>query len=137
MTAPSARPEPWKPPTGQDVEMRPAGRSWDAVKVPAYLGVVALEQLGEDNGAVIEDGFGAVYYWLVAPGAADDWALQRVEVCGQSTYVAVPPQRFVDGPGLRWRVPLAPGRYLTDPELLHKALAAAVADAFGPRNLTS
>ncbi|UGY92629.1 hypothetical protein [Streptomyces gobiensis] len=103
------------------------------VRVPRWLGALALPRLGEDSGAVIEDGFGRVWYWLIPPGTADGWELRHVVVLGETCHVAVPPQWFTEGPGLRWRVPLAPGRYLTDPELLHKALTAATADALGPR----
>ncbi|UGY91038.1 hypothetical protein [Streptomyces gobiensis] len=122
----------WRPPSGPDVQMLPAGRWWDAVQVPSYLGALALDELGSDTGAVIEDGYGALY-WLVPPNAADDWGLQGIAVRGETTYLAVPPQHRTKGPGLRWRVLLTPTRYLADPDRLHDALAAAVAKALGPR----
>jgi hypothetical protein len=123
----------WSPPSGTDVELLPAGRWWDAVKVSRWLAEPALDRLGDDSGAVIEDGFGRTWYWLVAPGGADGWRLQQVVPLGETCYLAVPPQHRTGGPGLRWRVPLAPGRYLTGPGLLHQALADAVAEALGPR----
>ncbi|WP_260867908.1 hypothetical protein [Streptomyces sp. SAJ15] len=119
----TTRPLPWMPPHSGDIKAQPAGRSWDAVKVPALIGKAALTFLGEDSGAVIADGKCALWYWLVAPGAATDWTLHRV--LGKGAYVAVPPADRTEGPGLHWRVPPAPGRCLTEPAGLHAALLAA------------
>jgi hypothetical protein len=131
----TTRAVPWMPPNGVDVELLPAGQWWDAVRVPAYIGAQVLEQLGWDTGAVIEDQSGAVMYWLVLPGAADRWGLPEpaVAIRGKASYVAVPPVSRTDGPGLRWLAPLTAERYLTDPELLRAALAAAVDAALGRR----
>lgn len=110
---------------GTDVCLVPAGRWWDAVKVPAVLGEAVLTLLAHDTGAVVEDPFGAHLYWLVPPGSAADWRLPDVTVLGVACYVAVPPGHRVGGLGVRWRVPCAPGQTLTDPARLHAALRAA------------
>ncbi|MFJ8646337.1 hypothetical protein ACIRNI_09445 [Streptomyces sp. NPDC093546] len=130
-----SRVEPWTPPQGPDVTLLPAGRWWDAVRVPSSLGSRVLARLGENSGAVIEDGFGAILYWLVWPGAADEWVLLQpsVSICGATTYVAVPPVTYTEGPGLRWATPLSPTRYLTDPELLRAALATEIDAVMGRR----
>ncbi|MEU0270598.1 hypothetical protein [Streptomyces sp. NPDC006307] len=129
------RVEPWTPPQGPDVELVPAGRWWDAVRAPSCVGVSVLARLGEDSGAVIEDGFGATFYWFVGPGAADAWELPQsyVTVRGTATYVAVPPVTRTEGPGLRWAVPFSTTRCLTDPALLHATLAAELDAMIGPR----
>ncbi|WFB10830.1 hypothetical protein LRS74_30130 [Streptomyces sp. LX-29] len=114
---------PWRPPSSGEIETQPAGRSWDAVRVPSLIGVRALTLLGDDSGAVIADAHGAVWYWLVAPGAASDWTLCRVLSAG--SYVAVPPAHRTGGSGLHWRVAPEPCDYLTDPGRLHSALLAA------------
>lgn len=126
--------EPWSPPN-DSVELVAAGCSWDAVRAQSSIGARVLERLGEDSGAVIADGSAAILYWLVHPGAADAWELPQpfVEIRGVASYIAVPPVTYTDGSGLRWATPLAPTRYLTDPELLHAALAAEVNAAIGPR----
>lgn len=113
-----------------DVRTVPAGRWWNAVRVPVALGTPALKSLGDASGAVIKDGYGGIMYWLVPPGAATDWRLTDVQVLGPGSHVAVPPLRRTAGPGLYWRVPLSQDRYWTDPERLRAALAeAAVAFA--------
>lgn len=123
----------WSPPRGRDTELHPAGRWWDAVRVPVRVGNPALERLGERTGAVIEDRYGALLYWFVPIGAANSWELQRVEVRGPACYVGVPPADRTEGPGVRWRVPLSAERYLTDPVLLYDALREAVHVVLGPR----
>lgn len=118
-------PLPWTPPGGTEVRLLPAGRWWDAVRVTRPLAEQALAVLGPDTGAVIEDDSGALLYWLIKPGAADEWPrLPQVEVLGRATYVGVPPVA-VTSSRARWRVPLAHDCYLTDPALLRAALEAA------------
>jgi hypothetical protein len=113
-----------------EVRTVPAGRWWNAVRVPLALGTPALMSLGDDTGAVIKDGYGKILYWLIPPGDAGDWRLPDVQVLGPGSHVAVPPLRRTSGPGLYWRVPLSRDRYWTDSELLRQALsAAAVASA--------
>ena len=116
----------WTPPTGTDVCLVPAGRWWDAVKVPTAVGETVLTLLAHDTGAVVEDPFGAHLYWLVPPGSAAHWRLPYVTVLGVACYLAVPPGHRVGGLGVRWRVPCEPGHTLTDPGYLREALEAAV-----------
>lgn len=130
-----SRAQQWVEPYGVEVRTLPAGRWWDAVRVPLSLGVRALEHLGHDTGAVIKDGYGSVLYWLIRPTAADHWRLPEVQVLGPRCHVAIPAQHRTSGPGLYWRVPLTRQRYRTGPEPLHFALRAALADASGPRHL--
>jgi hypothetical protein len=128
--------EPWSPPAGGTVELTPAGRAWDAVRVPTGIGLSAIARLGDDSGAVIEDASGGILYWLVAPGATAAWELPEpfVEVRGDASYVAVPPLWRTEGHHrLRWIVPLTRTCYLTDPEPLHTALAAAIEALIGPQ----
>jgi hypothetical protein len=125
----------WSPPNGDSIELVAVGCSWDAVRVQSSIGLRVVERLGGDSGAVIEDRFGSLLYWLVRPGAADAWELPQpfVEIRGVTSYLAVPPVHRVQGPGVRWAVPLTAECYLTDPELLHAALAAEINAAVGPR----
>ncbi|MFH8367455.1 hypothetical protein [Streptomyces sp. NPDC018031] len=123
----------WEPPNLTDVHVLPAGRWWDAVRAPQYIGARALALLGEETGAVIEDPRGRRLYWLVPPGTATAWSLQQVAVLAGATYVAVPPRHVRHGGGPHWRVPVSHGRYLTDAPLLHAALRAAITAELGPR----
>ncbi|AGP56200.1 hypothetical protein [Streptomyces rapamycinicus] len=119
---------PWTPPANCSVQMLPAGRWWDAVQAPRALGEHALRLLGDATGAVIDDPRGKRLAWLIAPGASDPWDmtwLPGIELRGQATYVHVPAVEQTEGPGVHWRVPLAPGRYLTEPAYLLTVLQMA------------
>ncbi|MFI9585388.1 hypothetical protein ACIHCQ_26830 [Streptomyces sp. NPDC052236] len=129
--------EAWSPPNGTDFILTAAGRMWDAVRVPARIGLRVTERLADSSGAVIQDGWGGLLYWLVRPRAADDWGLPKpcVEIRGEGTYVAVPPGWCTQEQWrLRWIVPPTRTCYLTDPELLHAALAAEIDILIGPRS---
>jgi hypothetical protein len=128
--------EAWWPPSGFTVELAPAGHAWDAVRVPSEIGLPVVARLGDDSGAVIQDVSGGILYWLVRPGAADAWKLPQpfVEIRGETSYVAVPPVGRITGEHrLWWIVPLTRSSYLTDPELLHAALAAEIETVAGSR----
>ncbi|MFE9060140.1 hypothetical protein [Streptomyces violaceusniger] len=132
MAADSLKSEPWAPPRGADVEMVRVGPHWDVVRAPEALGGRALELLGGGTGAVIADY--NLMYWLIRPGSAQYWRrIRQVQTLGtgrvETSYIGVPPIDRTSGPYLHWRVPLGPGRYLTDANRLREALArAAVAE---------
>lgn len=122
----------WTPPNHDAVEALPVGVWWDAVRVPRPAAQGVLKSLGDASGAVIEDPFACVCYWLIEPGSASRWnaaAFHPVAVLQNAkldlTYLAVPPARRIAGPGLHWRVPLTANRYLTDTPALRAALAPA------------
>ena len=116
----------WSPPCGTDIRLVPAGRWWDAVKVPRAVGDFALKLLALDTGAVIEDAFSAHLYWLVPVDSATGWRLPYVTVLGAACYLAVPPGHRTEGLGVHWRVPCEPGHTLTDPAHLREALETAI-----------
>ncbi|MEU7244813.1 hypothetical protein [Streptomyces sparsogenes] len=126
---------PWTPPSGPDVKVLPTGTWWDAVRASGLVGEYALKLLGDASGAVIQDRHGPLY-WLVEPGSADGWDVRQVRVLGgaaaRASYVGVPPAHWTGPPGIHWRIPVGPGRYLTDPALLHQALALAARAELGP-----
>lgn len=122
----SPHPLAWVPPHHNAVSLLPAGRWWDAVRVRRELADAVLTALGPRSGAVIEDSPGGLLYWLVEPGSATRWPeLPGVRVRGRDGFIGVPAQHKVSGSGVSWRVPLAPGRYLTDPAALLAALTEA------------
>jgi hypothetical protein len=117
----------WTPHSVGQPQAVPAGRYWDAVRAPQQLAEPVLDLLDGLNGAVIEDRWFERIYWLVAPGALDGWqAPDGVTVCGTSWFVTVPPTYAIERHPVAWRVPPAPGRYLTDAGLLRDALGATV-----------
>ncbi|GAA0906328.1 MULTISPECIES: hypothetical protein [Streptomyces violaceusniger group] len=125
---------PWTPPPAVDVEPLPAGKWWDAVRAAPTVGERALELLGDETGAVIQDKHGPLY-WLVAMGSAKSWHLRQVRVLAklehESTYLGVPPVSWTEGPRTHWRVPLSANRYLTDAGRLWGALAEADRAEYG------
>ncbi|WP_432010201.1 hypothetical protein [Streptomyces cucumeris] len=130
---------PWTPPPSGGVEPLPVGKWWDAVRVTAPVGDRALELIGDDTGAVIQDSYGTLY-WLVAIGSAASWHLRGTrllcELADEATYLGVPPADWTEPSHkghTHWRVPLGPDRYLTDTRALWQALAAAEQAELGPR----
>ncbi|GAA1264918.1 hypothetical protein [Streptomyces javensis] len=128
MAADSLKSQPWAPPSGADVRMVQVGPHWNAVRAPEALGERALGLLGGATGAVIADY--NLMYWLILPGAAQHWRrIREVQTLGagrvETSYLGVPPVDRTSGPYLHWRVPLGPGRYLTDANRLREALVRA------------
>ncbi|MEV5770065.1 hypothetical protein AB0L49_02175 [Streptomyces antimycoticus] len=125
---------PWTPPPAVDVEALPAGKWWDAVRAAPTVGERALELLGDETGAVIQDKNGPLY-WLVEVGSATSWHLRQVRVLTQladeSTYLGVPPVSWTEGHLTHWRVPLTADCYLTDAWKLWGALAEADRAEYG------
>ncbi|MGO4750715.1 hypothetical protein AB4212_19200, partial [Streptomyces sp. 2MCAF27] len=125
--------EPWTPPSGRSMQLQPAGGSWDVVRVPLSIGIGkrTLDILGATTGAVIENPFDKVFYWLIAPRSAAEWDMRQlpnIQVWGATTYIEVPPVDCRRGPGVRWRVPPR-DRHLTDPAALLAALKTATREA--------
>jgi len=121
---------PWMPPNGDDVELVQVGLYWDAVRASADIGECALKLLADASGAVIAD-YGLMY-WLTPASHAQDWrGLQQVQALStrgaEVTYVGVPPAGWTEGPRLHWRVPVGPGRYLTEAARLREALVRVLA----------
>ncbi|MER8158180.1 hypothetical protein [Streptomyces sp. NPDC094472] len=125
----------WTPPPAVDVEALPAGKWWDAIRAAPTVGERALDLLGDETGAVIQDKHGPLY-WLVAVGSATSWHLRQVrvltELADEKTYLGVPPVSWTEGPETHWRVPLTADHYLTDAGKLWGALAEADRAELGP-----
>lgn len=129
----------WIPPDSpadQSIQMHPAGRDWDAIRVPVYLADATIEAL-DDCGAVLGDTWGGCVYWLVPVGTADTWTVPYTRACGETQYVAVPSTGHREPPGLHWLIPPTADRCLTDPVLLRDAVESAIALELGPRETAS
>jgi hypothetical protein len=119
---------PWLPPDARNSRLVRAGEYWDAIRVPRAEGEQVAKLLGDDNGAIISDGY--VLYWLILPGAAAAWDIplgRGVFVRGTGTWVGVPGLLCVGIP--HWRIlPTQVDDYLTSAGLLHRALGAVLRD---------
>ncbi|MET8074675.1 hypothetical protein ABZU86_34960 [Streptomyces sp. NPDC005271] len=128
---------PWTPPPAADIEALPVGKWWDAVSAPVAIGERALTMLGRASGAVIQDDTHGKMYWLIGRDTARSWHLRQVrvltELADETTLLGVPPAHWSEtGHRTYWRLPLAPGRYLTDSWRLHDALDRAILELLGP-----
>jgi len=120
----------WALPTGCDPELRDAGVSWDAVRLPASLGDRVLAELGDTSGAVIRDQ--NVRYFLIQPGDADEWMFPpgaQVRVLSEGSVVVVPPVGCSRETCLCWARPVVNGRVLTRSRVLYAAMRAVIAEA--------
>lgn len=115
-------------PVGSSVSLLPVGKWWDAVKVPGPMALEALVRLRGESGAVIEDPWADIYYWLVPVGKASTWAMPtaaKIAVLSDCAHLVVPGARCTAGP--RWHIPPSGSSLLADPTKLHNALARAIA----------
>ncbi len=102
-----------------------AGEYWDTVRTPHTLGAAAITRLGDQCGPVICDPWTRIVHFLVESGCVRRWDLPETVLCSESTYVAVP-SPSADTTGLHWLIAPTFSRCITDPDLLHLALRAAV-----------
>lgn len=123
-------------PSGADaVDLWPAGAGWDAVVTPLDLGGPVLDRLAscpDDRqllGPVLVDDGSAVLYWLVAPGASDDYP-DQARLLGQGSWVGVPVS--VDATAVRW-AHLPDTEQLTPPAWLAVALWDQIHRTSNPR----
>ncbi|GAB2697560.1 hypothetical protein GCM10010442_14220 [Kitasatospora kifunensis] len=117
---------PWVPLQGT-VEAVAAGQFWDAVAVPQYIGLAALEYLDQAMGhrpsPVIWDSSGRPrLYFLIPVGSPLAWTHERLLTAG--SFVAVPGPTTLEPPGPYWIVPPDPDDpgALGDAGLLRRAL---------------
>lgn len=113
------------PPAGT-VRQVEAGEHWDAVRVERRTGLLAIEHLDGQCGAVICDPWTRILYFLTTAGGTGDWDVDRTRACSSSTYVSVP-ALGAEGHQLHWERRPSRDLHLTDPGLLRAALANAVA----------
>ena len=113
--------------TSTGTVLLPAGRQWDAVRIPAGRGRTAFTAAAIPGPAVIAPADGYLYA-LVPVGTADTWDLPNAECLTTGAYITVPAPEQVtpdrDGRLPYWlQPPLGTGQ-LVDPVLLRSALTA-------------
>ncbi|MFF5535321.1 hypothetical protein ACFY71_23015 [Streptomyces cinerochromogenes] len=111
------------------VALLPAGKAWDVLILPGYLGCPTLDVLTrilDQLGPVLADFGDNRVGFLVPPGTAARWLGTGVRTAGAGTWIVVPyPGRVTRG--VRWLVPPDGSGTLTDPALLELAMHEAAA----------
>ncbi|WP_327704707.1 hypothetical protein OG530_26170 [Streptomyces decoyicus] len=108
----------------------PAGEDWDAVRVPADVGLRAvrdLEARGVPVGPVLHDQSSHRTYFLTPPGTAHEWAQEGTRALGIGTWVVLAPPDW-DGL-LQWITDPSSGPVHTAADDLAAALATASEEA--------
>ncbi|MGW7517378.1 hypothetical protein ACWGJ2_17485 [Streptomyces sp. NPDC054796] len=106
------------PPGRMRWEMRPAGREWDAVRMPATLGQPVLAQLG-NAAAVFRDDEDFVF---LIPCDTDTRFGAGTEHLSIGAWLFMPGPQRTQGPGVHWLS--GNDRTRTSPEALRAALDA-------------
>jgi hypothetical protein len=81
-----------------------AGEDWDAIRVPAGLGVRAVRFLkasGATVGPVLHDQSSGQAYFLTPPGTAWRWKQEQTRALGKGSWIVLAPPRWEKG-SLRW-----------------------------------
>ncbi|WP_326615160.1 hypothetical protein OG949_40450 (plasmid) [Streptomyces scopuliridis] len=105
-----------------------AGRRWDAVRVPRFIGLQALNRIQGQEGAVIMDRDRAMYF-LVPPRTTTGWSIQQSAALGETNYVVLPANEKTTPPGPYWLIPPTRGRLHTETAALHAALQTVLGPA--------
>lgn len=119
----SSRLPAWLPSGG--LQLQRCGRWWDAVRVLAFDGVLAMGVLGPTTYSLIglNEPEAALFQWLVSPSAAADWDLPHVGVLGDCAQAPIPPAAWTEEANrAAWWVAPPRGDCLADPDRLHEAL---------------
>jgi hypothetical protein len=122
-------------PTGElgvTVALRPAGITWDAVRVAEPLWERTLAVLDEQQAvhpaAVLMDLVPRVpraAWWLVPPGTAAEWDVPGTRALGVAAHLTVCTRWRTQPPGPYWLRPPRDGQWLIDPDELAAAVRAA------------
>ncbi|MFH8736810.1 hypothetical protein [Streptomyces sp. NPDC017964] len=122
-------------PTGEipgfdGTRIAPAGVDWDAVRVPRFLGLQALNRLQGQEGAIVMEPGERAMYFLVPPRTTGGWDVQQSVALGETNHVVLPAHSKETPPGPFWLASPCRARLHTNTE----ALRAAIVAALGPRD---
>ncbi|MEU9557210.1 hypothetical protein [Streptomyces fumanus] len=106
--------------------LTPAGRTWDAVRLPEQLGFDALDALARPPGAVLRAPHSRRVYFLVPPHTTTAWDLPPSAALSDNDHLVLPPAGLRRPPGPHWLIPPRPGRVHTPTEQLRTAVEAAL-----------
>ncbi|MFI2619735.1 hypothetical protein [Streptomyces sp. NPDC018584] len=107
-----------------DLRFLPLGQDWDAVRVSAETGFLALAWLRaaeEELGPVLYDRLSQRLYFAVPTGSGSLWQALPVRVLGVGSWLVAPDPNCSDGHTGGW-CELPDDETLTDPAALRRAL---------------
>ncbi|TLS45755.1 hypothetical protein FE633_13410 [Streptomyces montanus] len=104
----------------------PAGRYWDAVRLPRRLGLDAFNAVTGPLGAVVMAPVTRGMYFLVPPGTTRSWNLPQTVGLGEAAHIALPPAGRKYPPGPYWLVPPRRSQLHTPTYDLHCAVEIAL-----------
>jgi len=107
-----------------------AGRDWDAVRMPRFIGLQTLNALKAPPGAIAVEPGARSLYFFVPPGTTRTWHLPQSTALGETNHVVLPPDGKELPPGPYWLISPLRGRLHTDTDALHTALEIVL----GPRS---
>ncbi|MGC9535984.1 hypothetical protein [Streptomyces sp. UG1] len=114
---------------GEDAVLLEAGRLWDVLSVPEYLGLGALDLLRRARrracGPVLMNCGARRVGFFIAPAEATEWPGPGVRHVGRGSWVAVPPPYQLGGWRLEWLLPPDGTGALYDPDAVRLALRKA------------
>lgn len=111
--------------------MLPAGRIWDAVKVPSLLGLHIVGPAADQApiaGPCHLDPVGGTVYFLVPVGTPGDWP-PGVEYLGDTAHICTPAIGVTSGHRPYWLQEPDGSGALVDPDELREALSAVGIDS--------
>ncbi|MGW0647690.1 hypothetical protein ACWD4T_02605 [Streptomyces umbrinus] len=101
-----------------------AGSDWDVINVSRFLGLRAIENIGNPGAITVDPRPAAPSLLFFVPvGTAADWRMPQTVAFGRTMTVALPPDHKEAPPGPYWLIQRNHG--LTQAAELRRALAAA------------
>lgn len=104
----------------------PAGKAWDAVRLPRQLGLQALSDVAGKVGAIVMEPAVWRMYFLVPPGSTRAWSLPQTTALGETNHVVLPPVSRERPPGPYWLISPRHGRLHTSTDDLYTAVEIAL-----------
>ncbi|MEY9958861.1 hypothetical protein [Streptacidiphilus sp. MAP5-52] len=105
------------------------GVYFDAIRLPADLGALALDRMARACGPVVVNTYAGFWAFLIATGSAPHWRVQRTRLLRPGTLLALPPLNAPEGRDIHWAV--APTTGWPDPDEIHRAITAPLPNRLG------
>ncbi|MEY9848303.1 hypothetical protein ABH940_005404 [Streptacidiphilus sp. BW17] len=109
----------------------PCGVHFDAIRLPADLGVLVVDRMARACGPVVVNTYAGFWAVLIAPGSAPHWRVHRTRLLRPGTLLALPPLHAPEGRDIHWAVPPTTG--WPDPDEIRHTLTAPMSNTLTTR----